>query len=61
MSKKQAPKQLKQRYYYIFWSIATITVLLGQLSVIYSYNRLSNNLEYIIIEQASQKTDKTAD
>ena len=61
MSKKQAPKQLKQRYYYIFWSIATITVLLGQLSVIYSYNRLSNNLEYIIIEQANTKTSKTAD
>ena len=61
MSKKQAPKQLKQRYYYIFWSIATITVLLGQLSVIYSYNRLSSNLEYIIIEQANTKTSKTAD
>ena len=61
MSKKQAPKQLKQRYYYIFWSIATLTVLLGQLSVIYSYNRLSNNLEYIIIEQANTKTSKTAD
>ena len=61
MSKKQAPKQLKQRYYYIFWSIATLTVLLGQLSVIYSYNRLSSNLEYIIIEQANTKTSKTAD
>ena len=61
MSKKQAPKQHKQRYYYIFWSIATLTVLLGQLSVIYSYNRLSSNLEYIIIEQANTKTSKTAD
>jgi hypothetical protein len=60
MSKKQAPKQLKQRYYYIFWSIATLTVLLGQISVIYSYNRLSSNLEYIILEQASQKVNKTA-
>ena len=60
MSKKQAPKQHKQRYYYIFWSIATLTVLLGQISVIYSYNRLSSNLELIILEQASQKTSKTA-
>jgi len=60
MSKKQAPKQHKQRYYYIFWSIATLTVLLGQISVIYSYNRLSSNLEYLILEQASQKTSKTA-
>ena len=60
MSKKQAPKQHKQRYYYIFWSIATLTVLIGQISVIYSYNRLSSNLESIILEQASQKTSKTA-
>ena len=60
MSKKQAPKQLKQRYYYIFWSIATLTVLLGQISVIYSYNRLSSNLESIIIEQARTKTSKTS-
>ena len=56
-----APKQHKQRYYYIFWSIATLAVVIGQLSVVKTYNRLSDNLEYIIIEQASQKTDKTAD
>ena len=60
MSKKQAPKQLKQRYYYIFWSIATISVLIGQIAVVKTYNRLSNNLESIIIEQAKQKTSKTA-
>ena len=60
MYKKQAPRQLKQRYYYIFWSIATISVLIGQISVVKTYNRLSNNLESIIIEQAKQKTSKTA-
>ena len=54
------PKQLKQRYYYIFWSIATISVLIGQIAVVKTYNRLSNNLESIIIEQAKQKTSKTA-
>ena len=59
MSKKP-PKQHKQRYYYIFWSIATLAVVIGQLSVVKTYNRLSNNLEYIIIEPASQKTNKTA-
>ena len=58
---KSPPKQHKQRYYYIFWSIATLAVVIGQLSVVKTYNRLSDNLEYIIIEQASQKTDKTAD
>ena len=55
-----APKQLKQRYYYIFWSIATLAVVIGQISVVKTYNRLSNNLEYIILEQASQKVNKTA-
>ena len=60
MYKKQAPRQLKQRYYYIFWSIATISVLIGQIAVVKTYNRLSNNLESIIIEQARQKTSKTA-
>ena len=57
----KSPPQHKQRYYYIFWSIATLAVVIGQLSVVKTYNRLSDNLEYIIIEQASQKTDKTAD
>ena len=51
-----APKQHKQRYYYIFWSIATLAVVIGQISVVNTYNRLSNNLEYIILEQANQKT-----
>ena len=60
MYKKQAPRHLKQRYYYIFWSIATFSVLLGQIAVVKTYNRLSNNLESIIIEQAKQKTSKTA-
>jgi len=60
MCKKKPHRQLKQRYYYIFWSIATISVLIGQIAVVKTYNRLSNNLESIIIEQAKQKTSKTA-
>ena len=60
MSKKHAPKQHKQRYYYIFWSIATLAVVVGQISVVMTYNRLSDNLEYVIIEQTRSKTNKTA-
>ena len=60
MSKKHAPKQHKQRYYYIFWSIATLAVVIGQISVVTTYNRLSDNLEYVIIEQVRTKTSKTA-
>ena len=60
MSKKHAPKQHKQRYYYIFWSIATLAVVIGQISVVTTYNRLSDNLEYVIIEQTRTKTSKTS-
>ena len=55
-----APKQHKQRYYYIFWSIATLAVVIGQISVVKTYNRLSDNLETIILDQARTKTFKTA-
>jgi len=54
------PPQHKQRYYYIFWSIATLAVVIGQISVVKTYNRLSDNLEYIIIEQAREKTAETS-
>ena len=55
-----APKQHKQRYYYIFWSIATLAVVIGQISVVKTYNRLSDNLEIIILDQARTETSKTA-
>ena len=55
----KSPPQHKQRYYYIFWSIATLAVVIGQISVVKTYNRLSDNLEYVIIEQPRTKTLKT--
>ena len=56
----KSPPQHKQRYYYIFWSIATVAVVVGQINVALSYNRLSDSLEYIIIEQASKEVNKTS-
>ena len=56
----KSPPQHKQRYYYIFWSLATLIVLTGQVFIITSNNRLSNNLESIILEQINQKINKTA-
>ena len=53
-----APPQHKQRYYYIFWSIATLSVVIGQICVVNTYNRLSDNLETIIIEKAYEKVNK---
>ena len=55
-----APPQHKQRYYYIFWTVATLSVVIGQICVVNTYNRLSDNLEYVIIEQAREKTAETS-
>ena len=44
-----APKQLKQRYYYIFWSIATLAVVLGQVYVASSYNNLAEALKLSLL------------
>ena len=41
----QPPKQLKQRYYYIFWSLATLAVVLGQIYVASSYRQLAEALK----------------
>ena len=49
MCKKKPHRQLKQRYYYIFWSIATIAVVFGQINVSNAYNRMSNSLEMVLI------------
>ena len=58
-SSMTAPKQHKQRYYYIFWGLATLCVVIGQINVVNTYNRLSDNLEVIIIEKAYEKINKT--
>ena len=49
LTPKQAPKQLKQRYYYYFWSIATLAVVLGQVYVAISYRWLTEALYKTLI------------
>ena len=44
-----APKQLKQRYYYIFWSIATLAVVCGQVYVASSYKSLAEALKLSLL------------
>ena len=41
----KSPPQHKQRYYYIFWSIATLLVVLGQIYVASSYRLLAEALK----------------
>ena len=45
----KSPPQHKQRYYYIFWSIATLFVVLGQLYVASSYRDLSLTLKQVLL------------
>ncbi len=54
MSKNKPHKQLKQRYYYIFWSIATLAVVSGQIHVSNAYNRMSNSLEMVLIHDQTR-------
>ena len=51
MCKKRPHKQLKQRYYYIFWSIATIAVVSGQIHVSNAYNRMADSLEMVLLKK----------
>ena len=44
-----APPQHKQRDYYIFWSIATLTVVLGQIYVASSYQSLAQALRMTLL------------
>ncbi len=38
------PRQIKQRWYYIFWGTATLAVVLGQVYVASSYKALASAL-----------------
>ena len=44
-----APPQNKQRYYYIFWSIATLAVVVGQIYVASSYQSLAQALRMTLL------------
>ena len=41
MTNPKPPRQIKQRYYYIFWSIATLAVVAGQIYVASAYHSLA--------------------
>ena len=44
-----APPQHKQRYYYIFWAIATLAVVIGQIYVASSYRSLAEALRMSLL------------
>ena len=48
--------QIKSGYYYIFWGLATASVLFGQVYVGSGYRQMSES-----IEQISKEISKTSD
>ena len=47
-SKSKLRAQVKSRFYYIFWGIATTSVVLGQLYVGTGYRKMSNSLDILV-------------
>ena len=45
----KSPPQHKQRYYYIFWSIATLAVVCGQIYVATGYRSLADALRLSLL------------
>ena len=45
--KKKLRHQVKSRFYYIFWGIATIVVVAGQIYVGSGYRVMSKSVEHI--------------
>ena len=43
------PKQVKSKWYYIFWSAATLCVVLGQIYVANSYRMLAEMLQLTML------------
>ena len=43
------PKQVKSKWYYIFWSSATLCVVLGQIYVAQSYRQLADILQQVLL------------
>jgi len=44
ISKEKQRNQVKSRFYYIFWGVATVSVVLGQLYVGSGYRIFANSL-----------------
>ncbi len=43
------PKQVKSKWYYIFWSSATLCVVVGQIYVANSYRHLAEMLQLALL------------
>ena len=49
MTTPHQPKQIKSKWYYIFWSAATVSVVIGQIYVALSYRELARVLQLSLL------------
>ena len=54
MKKKKLKAQVKSRFYYVFWGIATIAVVSGQLYVGSGYRVMSESVNSLIEHESSK-------
>ena len=54
MKKKKLKAQVKSRFYYVFWGIATIAVVAGQLYVGSGYRVMSESVNLLIKHESSK-------
>ncbi len=59
MSKKKR-HQVKSRWYYVFWGIATISVVAGQIYVGSGYHRMASKIN-LILDAANARIDAPKD
>lgn len=59
MSKKKR-HQVKSRWYYVFWGIATISVVAGQIYVGSGYHRMASKIN-LILDAVNDKIDAPKD
>ena len=59
MSKKKK-HQVKSRWYYVFWGIATISVVAGQIYVGSGYHRMASKIN-LILDAVNDKIDAPKD
>ena len=48
MNKEKVRNQVKSRFYYLFWGIATVSVVLGQVYVATGYRVFATSLNRIL-------------
>jgi hypothetical protein len=46
--KKKQRHQVKSRFYYLFWGVATVSVFVGQIYVGSGYRRMSESFDRIV-------------